>query len=138
MSYKHLLLLAGMVIAIAACDADSGPGTGGAGQLSRCEAASDGLLTAIEMGLTVRGGGSLSNGYTVKSTDFDNVSFVAAQINGEGLDDSVGVWATNDIARGGSIFAAEALAAEFSDWGDGPGFSPSDDGLSEARSCAEG
>ena len=96
------------------------------------------MLSAIEQGLTVTGGGSLSNGQVVRSDDFENVYFVAAQIEGEGMEDSVGVWATNDPGGDGTIFSAEGFAREFSDWGDGPGFSPSDDGLDEARDCAGG
>jgi hypothetical protein len=107
-------------------------------QTTRCVAASGALVSAIESGLTVSGGGSLSNAYIVRSDDFDNAYFVAARINGEGMGDSVGVWSTNDPDGGGSIFSADAFAAEFSDWGDGPGFSPSDDGFTEAEDCAAG
>jgi hypothetical protein len=117
---------------LAACASSGGGGS------DRCSAASSALLSAIEQGLTVSGGGSLSGGQVVRSDDFENVYFVAARIEGEGMSDAVGVWATNDQAGGGSIFSADALASEFSDWGEGPGFSSSDDGFEEARDCAGG
>ena len=79
----------------------------------------------------------MSNAYIVQSGDFENVYFVAAQIEGEGMGGTVGVWATNGPNGDGSIFSADAVAAEFSEWGGGPGFSPSDDGLAEASDCAE-
>jgi hypothetical protein len=111
---------------------------GGDGERStRCEPASRGLVSAIETGLTVAGGDSLSNAFIVRSNDFENVFFVAARFEGEGMSDTVGAWATNRADGSGSVFAADSFAKEFSDWGDGPGFSLSDDGLSEARSCAE-
>lgn len=105
---------------------------------SRCETASSALTSAIETGLTVTGGGSLSNAYIVKSGDFQNVYFVAARIEGEGLDDTVGVWAAHGPDADGFIFSADAFAREFSEWGPGRGFSSSDDGFAEARDCAGG
>jgi hypothetical protein len=104
---------------------------------SRCDAASPALVAAIETGLTVTGGGSLSDAWVVKSDDFETVYFVAANIEGEGVSDTVGVWATNDPAGGGYILAADSFARELSDWGTGLGFSSSDDGFAEARECAE-
>jgi hypothetical protein len=133
-----------LAVIITACSASSAPGSveppsASAEQpSSRCEPASAALVSAIEAGLTVTGGGSLSNAFIVRSGDFENVYFVAAQIEGEGMGGAVGVWATNGPNGDGSIFSADAFAAEFSDWGDGPGFNLSDDGLAEARDCAEG
>lgn len=128
-----------VAVALGACGAPQSTAFSDTGdqEAAGCDRAPAALLSAIETGLTVTGGGSLSNGYIVRSSDYEQVYFVAAQIEGEGMDDSVGVWATNDPDGGGLIFAAEGLAREFSDWGDGPGFSSSDDGLSEARDCAE-
>lgn len=127
-----------LAVILSACSTQGDDGGGGGPQSSRCDRASSALVSAIESGLTVGGGGSLSNAYIVKSGDFDNVYFVAAQIGGEGMSDAVGVWATNGPNGDGSIFSANAMAAEFSDWGGGPGFTPSDDGLSVARDCAGG
>jgi hypothetical protein len=104
--------------------------------VSRCNPASAALLSRIEQGLTVYGGGSLANGQTVKSRDFESVYFVAADIQGEGVE--VGVWATNSLTSG-LTYSVNALAKEFSDWGDGGAtdarLSMSDDGAAEAEAC---
>src|SRR5687768_554495 len=44
----------------------------------RCEKVSSAVLNAIAEGLTVTGGGTLRNGYAVKSDDFSKVYMVAA------------------------------------------------------------
>lgn len=147
---RRFALLMALGAALTACggsgSADGGGTADGGGapaadtpeaRSARCAPASSVLVSAIESGLTVNGGGSLSNAYIVRSDDFENVHFVAAQIEGEGMGDSAGVWATNGPDGTGSIFAADSMATEFSDWGSGPGFTSSDDGLAEARECAE-
>jgi hypothetical protein len=130
--------LPGLILlgALAACSSTPG------GQLaapSRCEPVPAALVSAISSGLTVNGGGSLSNAQAVRSTSFSKVWFVAARINGSGMGaDSVGVWATNDLAGAGMVYAIDGLAHEFSDWGVAKDISRSDDGYAEARACAGG
>ena len=108
----------------------------------RCEKVSSALLNAIAEGLTVSGGGTLREGYAVKSNDFAEVYMVAADIQGTGMEGGgeIGVWATNSLDGGGSIFAVDGLAKEFSDWGDGDttdaNITQSSDGVSEAKECA--
>jgi hypothetical protein len=102
---------------------------------ARCAPASSQLLSAIEKGLTVSGGGSLSNGQIVRSDDFEQLFFVAAHIEGAGISDDIGAWATNDATGRGYIYSANALAAEFTDWGRRPGFSRSEQGLRVAKAC---
>jgi hypothetical protein len=65
------------------------------------------------------------------------VWFVAADLQGRGLAarEDIGVWATNRLAMAGLTFSGNAVAREFSDWGPGPGFRLSDDGLIQAESC---
>lgn len=137
---KLFVVIGAVVVLLAAIGSLGGSsgtgGTAGDDRSPRCGRASSALVSAIESGLTVNGGGSLTDAYIVHSDDFENAHFVAAKIEGEGIADAVGVWSTNDPAGGGSIFSADALAEEFSDWGNGPGFRPSDDGFSEARDCA--
>lgn len=138
------VFLALLVLLAVACSDDestrSRPDSSGA-DLSSCSNASSALLTAIEQGLTVTGGGSLSEGATVKSADFSEVWFVAAEIDGPGMEGGgeVGVWATNSLSGSGSIFAVNAIANEFSDWADGrttdAALSMSDDGAREAEDC---
>jgi hypothetical protein len=113
-------------------------------EASRCEPVSRELLDAIASGLTVTGGGTLSDGAAVKSNDFEKVWFVAAEIDGPGIEGSgdIGVWSTNGDPSGppsGLIFAVDAVGNEFSDWGDGSStdaqLSMSDDGATEAEAC---
>ena len=108
----------------------------------RCEKVSNALLNAIAEGLTVSGGGTLREGYAVKSNDFAKVYMVAADIQGTGMegDAEIGVWATNSLDGSGSIFAVDGLAKEFSDWGDADtidaNITESSDGVSQAKECA--
>jgi ABC-type glycerol-3-phosphate transport system substrate-binding protein len=107
----------------------------------RCEKVSSAVLNAIAEGLTVTGGGTLRNGYAVKSDDFSKVYMVAADIQGAGMegDNEIGVWATNSLDGAGLIFAVDGVAKEFSDWGHGDTtdahITQSSDGVSEAKEC---
>lgn len=108
----------------------------------RCELVSSAVLNAIAEGLTMTGGGTLRNGYAVKSDDFSKVYMVAADIQGTGMegDGEIGVWATNSLDGTGLIFAVDSLAKEFSDWGHGDttdaNITASSDGVAEAKECA--
>jgi hypothetical protein len=109
-----------------------------------CQRASRRLLAAIETGLEVTGGGRLRRGYVVRSTDFDKVYMVAADIQGPGLEAAgdIGVWATNSRRGAGAIYAVNSVAQEFSDWRDADktdaAIDPSAQGVDEARRCAAG
>lgn len=107
---------------------------------SRCQPAPAILLDSIAEGLTVNGGGDLSNGWTVRSDDYQQAYFVAAEITGPGMDGSVGLWVTNNIDSPGLLYSVNGMAKEFSQWGDGANtaaaFSQSADGAREALACA--
>lgn len=110
---------------------------------SRCVPVSQPKLDAIASGLTVTGGGALRDAWAVRSSDFEKVWFVSAEIDGSGIegDGDVGTWATNEISsEAGLIYSVGGIANEFSDWGDGgatdAGFSLSDDGAGESAECA--
>lgn len=121
----------------------AGCGSEGESSASRCIAVEQTTLSNIAEGLTVSGGGSLRDGWAVRSEDFEQVYFVAAEMDGSGMegDGEVGLWATNDLA-GGLIFAVNSMAEEFSDWGSGGGtdaeLTTSDDGADEALDCVGG
>ena len=108
---------------------------------SRCQPAPAILLDSIAEGLTVDGGGGLRNGWTVRSNDYQQAYFVAAEITGPGMDGTVGIWVTTDPSNPGLIFAVDTFAKEFSDWGDGgstdAAFSQASDGAREAKACAQ-
>jgi hypothetical protein len=122
----------------------SGGGSGSqGGKTASCRRAPQKVLNRIEAGLEVDGGGKLRNGYAVRSGDFKKVYMVAADIQGPGLEgnDDIGVWAVTFLGNGGLTYAVDNVAQEFSDWGDGDqtdaAITASDDGVDEARSCAE-
>ena len=73
------------------------------------------------------GEGELRSAYAVRSSDFDEVWMLAAEISGPGFGGETGVWAVNNIDEPQTIYVADALAAEFSDWGTGP-IRPTDNG----------
>jgi len=108
---------------------------------ARCESVSEEVVAALASGLTVQGGGTLRDAWAVRSNDFENVYFVAAEIDGPGIegDGDIGVWTASDPSSPGGHYSVNAVAKEFSDWGDGgattAGFSLADDGVSESRDC---
>jgi hypothetical protein len=110
--------------------------------VGRCEKVSSAVLNAIAEGLTVTGGGTLREGYAVKSKDFNQVYMIAADIQGTGMEGNgeIGVWATNSLDGAGGIFAVDGVAKEFSDWGHGDTtdahITQSSDGVAEAKECA--
>lgn len=138
-------VLMGALAALAGCGG-SGQVTSGSGtataEATRCLPVATEVVKAIASGLTVTNGGTLRPARAVRSGDYERVFFVSAEIDGPGLegDGEVGTWATNriDSARG-LIFAVDAFAREFSDWGDGrktdAEFSLERDGAEESRSC---
>jgi hypothetical protein len=139
------------IVAAGGCGQDQDSPSSGNGKrqatptpTAACERASRELLDAIATGLDVGGGESrLRNGYAVRSGVFEKVYMVAADIQGSGMEgpDDIGVWATNSPEAEGVIYAVDAVAQEFSDWGDADktqaGITASSDGVDEARSCAE-
>ena len=109
----------------------------------RCLAVSAKKLKNIATGLTIGGGGTLTNGFAVKSNDYEEVWFIAALIDGPSMGKGVvGIWASNRLeANDGFIFAIDGFAEEFSDWGVGSttdaNITQNDDGAQEAAQCAD-
>lgn len=117
---------------------------GGSASVSgRCLTVGQAGIGALSTGLTITGGGSVRGVRAVKSKDFKNAYFVAGDLQGNGLEgsDDVGVWVANAIDGTAGFLTVDAVAKEFSDWGDGTTtdwhFSMGDDGASEARDCAK-
>jgi hypothetical protein len=76
----------------------------------------------------------------VRSGDYEKAYFVAADIEGPGLDGrQVGVWVTDDLGSGGLTYSVNDVAKEFSVWGDGgktdAQFSMVDSGARAAETC---
>jgi hypothetical protein len=67
---------------------------------------------------------------------------IAVRFSATGVPEQVGVWAKNgDLAEPGVILSVDGFAKQFTDWSDGAKtdaeLRQSDDGVSEARDCAE-
>jgi len=96
-------------------------------------------LQAIESGLNYSGG-SLREGWAVKSKDFKSVYFIAAEMDGPGFegDGDIGLWSSNSLDNG-MIMSINHMAQEFSDWPAGKDtdaeITTFDDGSDEAERC---
>ena len=77
--------------------------------------------------------------FAVKSPDFNNVYFVALDFSAPGIDNVIGVWATNNLGNEGIILAADFVAQEFTVWPWGSvtdaKISPSDPFIEKAKEC---
>lgn len=111
-------------------------------QASRCESVPASMVAVLEDALTVQGGGAISEAAAVRSGSFERLYFVAAEIQGAGLEGSgdVGVWASNRLKGGaGLTFSVNAMAEEFSQFGPGgrtdANITMADDGADEAMDC---
>ena len=108
----------------------------------RCIAVSAAKLESI-LPLTATGGGTLRNGWAVKSSDFSKIWFLAAEMDFAGAEGNgeIAVWATIDLEPVVGFFSVNGLALEFTDWADGPAsdaqLSMSSDGASEAEACVK-
>jgi hypothetical protein len=79
------------------------------------------VVRGIEEGLTTGGVGTLRNARAVKSDDPEGF-LISADIQAAGLegDDDIATWSrTGSDINYGLIFAVDAVAREFSDWGAG-------------------
>lgn len=126
---------------ILACSDNGTTADGGHGQSERCVPASSDLVSALSDGLTVSGGGSISNVYTVKNNDGRPYTFIAGRVTGPGLSETL-VWATPSLDLDGSalIVATDSLSEEFSVWSlpGGNRFADQfDDDIRAAKGCAE-
>lgn len=116
----------------------------------RCIVAPAATVAWIGEGLYEDDGTSLRNAWAVKSDDFKNVWFVAADLEGPGLedDDEIALWATDAIEEdgtadpigGGLVVSVNNVAEAFSDWFPASDYDVSggDDGAEEAIECADG
>ena len=100
----------------------------------------DAIATGAEDGV---GGLKLSNGYAVKSKDFEKVYLIAARLAAPGVEGDVGVWASNSLEPGGGlIMAVDGFAKEFTVWPDAnktdAQIDQTADGYDEVRACVEG
>jgi hypothetical protein len=102
----------------------------------------DDLLEAIASGEESGVGMKPIRGVAVKSEDFSEVYMVAMEFSATGVENQIGVWATNSLtAGGGIIMAVDGTAQAFTVWPDADktdaAITQSDDGVAEARSALE-
>lgn len=109
---------------------------------SRCEDVSSAMAKAIMSGAE-DGTGKLTagNAAAVRSKDYKKAWMIAVHFSGAGVDDEVGVWASNSLKPGGGILmAVDGFAKEFTVWPDADktdaGMTIGDDGVDEAMECA--
>ena len=77
------------------------------------------LLKAIASGQEDGVGMKPVRGVAVRSKDFDKVWMVAMEFKATGIDNQIGVWATNSLnAGGGLILAVDGMATNFTVWPD--------------------
>ena len=80
---------------------------------------SNDLLQAIASGEEAGVGMKPVRGFAVKSRDFSNVYMVAMEFSATGVNNQVGVWATNSLTSGGGlIMAVDGYAKQFTVWPD--------------------
>jgi hypothetical protein len=137
---RGTLVIVGCALLLAACGGSS------AKQEERCLDVPLGIVGAIAAGIDFTTSAEPRGAQAVKSGDFETVWFVAADLEGPGLDGEgdIGVWATNNIelAGMGTIMAVNEVAQDFTDWPDADStdaaITMSADGAEEARDCVKG
>jgi hypothetical protein len=116
----------------------SGSGTTTAS--SRCVAAGSPLMATLQDGML--GGATVTNGFYVRSKDFQEVYMVGARLSGPGLDGTdIGIWATGDKDGKAGFVGIDGFAHQFSNWANGSTMkdpiSQFADGAQEAEGCAD-
>ena len=136
------VLALGVVSSLFEDDGESPASSGGsAGGSVTCESPSRKLLDGIASGLEVSGGGTIGRGGAVRSGAHSNGYFVAAEIQGSGMDDEVAVWFTNRLDGSGMIFSVDNMAQAFSVFPDAgrtdAEATMSDPGARESLTCVQ-
>jgi hypothetical protein len=121
-----------------AADSTPTPSPGEPDAASRCEPAFKTLVEVITGSLVVTNG-RLTDAVIVKSADFDDVYFVAGDIEGLGMPGrEVGVWVTRDplVRTHQLLYSVNGVASAVSPWPSGgqarPPFSMSSERAAEA------
>ncbi len=110
---------------------------------SRCYDVPRDIVFNLEQGLTITGGGSVSNVQAVRSNDFKMVWFVSGDLEGAGMEgEQLATWATNslDPQQPAGFASVNDVALKHSSWANGPNtdaqLSMNDDGAEESQECA--
>lgn len=108
----------------------------------RCLDVEQAYLDQLLVGLDNASGLLLNAGQAVKSEDYENVYFVAANLEGAGMDNGeIVVFATNALDASGLIMSINSTAQEFFVWPDGDStdanITMDDDGADKAVECVK-
>ncbi|MBI5414848.1 hypothetical protein HZA38_05040 [Candidatus Peregrinibacteria bacterium] len=110
-------------------------------KVSRCEEVPLVVVSNLEDGLNIQGGGSLKGAKAVKSNEFSSVYFVSADLDGLGLEgtNDIATFAVNSLDGTGLMFSVSNVAGAFSDWGSGENtdahLTMRSDGAQESQDC---
>jgi hypothetical protein len=124
------------------------PGTAPSGPPADCADAPTWLVDAISKGILVPGA-YLSNAYIGPASAFSSgpadlftdafaeAWWVAGRLNGVGVEPELGAWVTNRTAEevAGQIFAVNASASRYTEWGDGVTERIVGEGLPAVQAC---
>lgn len=104
---------------------------------SRCLDVKQETLATIESGAMEDSGAKIVRGKAVKSNDFENVYFVATEVQAPGIEspDNIAVFDTNDINNITIVNSSNAEARALFVWPDDNRTSVNDDGHKEAIDC---
>jgi len=130
-----VLLVVGM---LAGCSSGGdAPGVSAAPAVE-CATAPQELLDRIATGALDGTGMKPTAGGAYLSPDYENVYFVAVRFAATGVDDQVGVWATNGLDSGITM-SVDGIAKTFTDWPDSASTSAAikstDPGVKAAIGC---
>ncbi len=106
---------------------------------SNCIKATEELLDNIAF-LAQDGTGLVPlSGYYIKSPDFVSVYFVAMEFSATGIENQIGVWASNKTDGSSAIYSVDGFAKEFTDWFHSDetdaNISPYDPSINRVRDC---
>jgi hypothetical protein len=107
---------------------------------SKCVAVGTGLGKSIISGAESGTGAKFVQASAVKSPDFDKVYFIAVEFSATGVDNQVGVFASNSLKDGGGVvMAVDGLAQQFTVWPDADktkaAISAADPSVDTAKAC---
>jgi hypothetical protein len=137
-SVTAAVIMAGLM-PLAACAGGQASSMPSAAAAAECLDATNIAMNGIMKGATGEGMTFVS-AKAIKSPDFAKVYFIAMKFSAAGVEDQVGVWASNSLEPGGGlIMAIDGVAQQFSDWGPGSStaakISAADPSVAAAESC---
>ena len=139
MRLRVLVAAALPLVALAGCGATVEEADSATSQ--ECESVDPAVLEAIAAGAQDGTGLALAEGVAYKSPNHENVYLVAATFTATGVEDQVGVWATNSIdpASPGIMMSVDGMAQQFTVWpvaeDTDAAISPADPSVTAARDC---